>query len=169
MASGVRIVFNGAPFEIPTGMRRVSDVTRVLPVPEGDVLMLVDRGVEQPLVDHEEIDVRSGVTLISLPPLNYRPSPKHKRAPSRGVKGTFCPHDVDPESLLRRSYALVANPRERWATSGGCAFCARSDNADGWHGYPVRLSDVPVPIWRLWLEEGKITQRDLRYDKLCEG
>ena len=126
-------------------------------------------GIERALADADSIDVVEGTSFLTGDPLVYRPSPKHKRRPSRGVKGTFCPRDVDADALLARSYRLEGRARERWATSGGCAFCARPDNAGGWHGYPVRFTEVPIQIIRRWLRDGLITARELRSDRLCQG
>lgn len=165
----VRVSFDGTSVMLPAGDVSVRELRRILSMAESHTLAAVIGEVERSLDESETIVVKRGAAFFSFPALIYRPSPKHKRVPSRGVKGTICPHDVDPIGLLRSSYALVPKPDQRWATVKGCAFCARSDNAGAWHGYPVQLSHVPAQIWRLWLEEGKINLRDLRYDKLCEG
>ncbi len=45
---------------------------------------------------------------------------------------------------------------------GGIAFVGQ-DSADGsWHGYPEPWNKVPAALKDKWLDEGKMTARDLR-------
>lgn len=100
--------------------------------------------------------------------LLYRPSARHKRHGGPGEKGTACP-EVDGAALLERSEVDDSKPRKRWTVHEECVFCAHSDNAGGWHGFPERPSRVPAPIWRRWVAQGQISPTALRKDYLCEG
>jgi hypothetical protein len=124
--------------------------------------------LEHCLLDDEEIVVSAETTLVAMDALVYAPSSKHKPMPSRGIKGTICPPDVDAQLLLlKRSDRDLSRPRKRWAWADGCAYCAHYDNVGSWHGWPVRLSEVPRAVWQGWLAAGRISTRDLKRDYLC--
>jgi len=136
---------------------------------ENDSLVLLSEGVDRALLDTEELEITGGQVFATVQRRLYRGSPRHERTPAMGVKGTICPKGVHPQALLDSSYGCEEEAA-RWAvTDEGCAFCARSDNAGGWHGYPVRPSHVPIKIIRQLLHDGKLNARTLSADKLCTG
>jgi len=158
----VDIYLDGARRRVPTGQARVTALRSLLHVPADRWLSLHEEDFERFVAGAESLLVSAGARLTTCSPLTYRPSPKHKREPARGRKGSLCPGGVDGYSLLAQSYRLHVKPRRRWATEAGLAYCAMDDNAGAWHGYPVPMTDVPSPIWRSWLSSGKISARDLR-------
>jgi hypothetical protein len=118
---------------------------------------------------------------LTLPQPTYMGSPKHKNRPARGPKGTLCPewthrtaHDNLGDDVFAHPWdrteasilfgtALIdpANGR-RFATARGIAFEAKP-TADGtWHGYPIPWETVPDWIRRQWVEQHKVTRRDIK-------
>jgi hypothetical protein len=167
MATVVDLEVDGVTTSVPRGKYRVGRLKGLIGVAADRHVALIDGAVERCLADDEEIAIPNPATISTVDPLVYRPSPKHKREPSRGFKGTICQRGVPAQDLLVRSYVDAAVPGKRWAWAEGCAYCAHYDNAGGWHGWPVRLSEVPPAIWRRWLSEQIITSRDLRRNVLC--
>lgn len=102
--------------------------------------------------------------------LRYVPNEKHKHPWQRGRKGTLCPRDMTmtPQELLDQSIVSAKKPRQRWATDGQRAYCAQPTRveADEWHGYPVLFQHVPADVIRRWEEEGRVSRRILRRDRL---
>lgn len=112
--------------------------------------------------------------------LLYRGSLKHKNRPSRGLKGTLCPewtHTVGNEGFAEDSFGhrwcetvahrlfentTVWTEGRRFATERGVAFEAKP-TADGtWHGFPVPWESVPPLILNQWLQEGKVSRREVK-------
>ncbi len=110
----------------------------------------------------------------------YRGSPKHKNRPGTGAKGTLCPewtHAVEQRSFDGETYthpwhntaahrlfvgAVVHSDGRRYATERGIAFEAKP-TADGtWHGYPIPWESVPPAIKDRWIEERKVSRRDVK-------
>jgi len=144
------------------GLVRASALRERLEIRDDRWLSLQEADFERFVGDDEQIVVHASLRLSTCSPLIYLPHPKHKRDPARGPKGSICPNGVHGPTLLAHSYRLHAKPRRRWATHDGLAYCAMDDNAGGWHGYPVAMTQVPAPIWRHWLSCGKISTRDLK-------
>lgn len=113
--------------------------------------------------------------------LQYRGSPKHKRRPSRGRKGTFCPewthatpagglgkdpHKHDwPNSLAQEIFELSElDPKsgKRYATMKGIAFAAQRTGEGTWHGYPEPWNKIPAELKAKWQDEGKVTTSNLK-------
>jgi hypothetical protein len=159
----VRIFVNDVEQSFQLGAARVGGLRTALALggPSECWIALHETEFERFLADADEINVTAGLRLTTCAPLVYRPHPKHKRQPARGKKGSLCPRGVDGQSLLALSYLARSKRRRRWATHDGHAYCAMDDNAGAWHGYPVPITDVPVPVWRDWLRTGKIRTRDL--------
>jgi len=164
----VQVTFEGEETYVLKKARVAAEVAADLGLPEGDVLVLVRGDVWRWLGPNELVSPLEGWCLLRRSRLVYVPNEKHKRVPSIGVKGTFCP-PVDAQRLLDESSRLVSRPNRRWAVLDGAAFEGKYDNAGGWHGYPVRYRTVPVPIWHLWVLDGKSTRADLASDRLWEG
>jgi hypothetical protein len=103
--------------------------------------------------------------------MRYEPSNKHKRTPAQpGRKGTLCPDDmtVSPQHLLDQSATSPKYPQKRWATDGERAYCAHRTREDVWHGWPVRFDEVPADVLRTWEEDGAVTRRAIRQDRLIK-
>ncbi len=92
--------------------------------------------------------------------MRYEPNPKHKPA-APGRRGSRCPRNVDPVSLLQNS---TLHGKKRYATDGGQAFCAQCHDleSDLWHGYPILFAEVPPSIKNHWQATGAITRRAMR-------
>jgi hypothetical protein len=52
--------------------------------------------------------------------------------------------------------------RKRYAVLEGKAFCAQEHEPGRWHGYPIGWEEVPHSLRKTWLEEGKVTRRDMK-------
>jgi len=104
--------------------------------------------------------------------LKYVPNEKHKYPWQPGRKGTLCPKDlvITPQELLDQSIVSSKWPRRRWATDGQQAFCAlpTRPETDEWHRYPGPFMHVPSDVIRRWEQEGRISRRVLRQDRLDE-
>ena len=112
----------------------------------------------------------------------YRGSIKHKNRPGIGRKGTLCPEwthctdaggfNGDPfnhpwdvtvaHSLFEESTSPTSGGPARYATRNGVAFKAVETNDGTWHGYPLPWNNVPAELKDLWLENEKVTKRELR-------
>jgi hypothetical protein len=164
----VRVNLEGDEVFVLDKMRRAGDVAAELGLNDDEVLVLQREEVWRWLGPRELVTPLEDWLLLRRNRLVYVPNEKHKRVPSIGVKGTFCPA-VDAQRLLDESYQLESRPNRRWAVLEGAAFEGKNDNAGGWHGYPVRLRAVPAQIWRMWVVDGKATVGDLSSDRLWEG
>lgn len=112
----------------------------------------------------------------------YRGSPKHKRRPGFGRKGTLCPewaHETvegdlgnDPfahpwaktlaHELFAQSEEDPTGSGKRYATMHGIAFAAQATGDGTWHGYPEPWNKVPADLKSKWQDEGKVTAWALR-------
>lgn len=132
-----------------------------------------------------------GVTARpSSRPLAYRGSPKHKRRPARGRKGTRCPEwsheaaggrlgtDIDGHPweetvaavMLASSTPDPDGSGRRFATERGMAFVAHDTEEGTWHGYPVPWNDVPATLKDRWRAEKRVSRRDLtRYGEFARS
>ncbi len=116
--------------------------------------------------------------LLNMAKPIYRGSPKHKKRPGQGRKGTLCPewthvglgnaptaHQWDgsaAQEMFNESELDPTGSGKRYATMKGVAFAAQ-DTADGtWHGYPEPWQKVPADLKDKWLDNGKVTRADLR-------
>jgi hypothetical protein len=164
------VTIDQARVDVPAGTYELIALRVLLDCSADEALLLLcPGGVNRGLPDGGALQVCDGMAFVTTEQMVYRPSPRHKRAPSRGEKGTICPQDVDAQALLTSSCGLESE-RARWAVDeGGAAYCARSDNVGGWHGYPVRLSKVPNAIVKHWVGEERLTVAMLRADKLRTG
>lgn len=123
------------------------------------------------------------------PKRSYRGHDKHKRRPTRGVKGSFCPewtHDnpghtplridvfafpwsasvaqqlLDESQIADGESTIDSEPAlPRYATRRGMAFKAVPSNDGTWHGYPVPWEQVPGGIKDSWLRVGRVSRRDI--------
>jgi hypothetical protein len=91
----------------------------------------------------------------------YESNRKHKEPWQPGARGLLCPPDLHAvaQKLLDES-DLLGN--KRYAVHEGKAFCAQQHAEARWHGYPILWREVPEPVRRKWLNEGKIVRRDLK-------
>jgi len=91
----------------------------------------------------------------------YESNRKHKEPWQPGARGSLCPPDVHPvaQKLLDES-RLLGN--KRYAIYERKPFCGQQHAEGRWHGYPVMWREVPEPVRRKWLSEGKIVRRDLK-------
>lgn len=100
--------------------------------------------------------------------LAYEGNPRHRDPWQRGAQGSRCPKGVDGRVLLPQSVVDPRNPRRRWATDGVGAYEAKptniinSEGDEVWHGFPVPWHDVPPKIVRSWIQENKVTRREVR-------
>lgn len=121
------------------------------------------------------------LSKLVLFPLHYRGSQKHKNRPIAERKGTLCPewthrtagsgYGHDPfthpwettvaQALLEESILPDAG-RHRFATSKGIAFEAKPTGDGTWHGYPIPWEAVPADIVDRWLDDGKVTRRQVK-------
>lgn len=115
----------------------------------------------------------------------YRGNDKHKNRPAFGRKGTICPdwthstaqgglgassaqHEwpqTEAARLFAESDVDPDGAAQRYATSRGIAFCAQPSNDGTWHGYPVPWQSVPTQLTRKWLQDGRVTKRDVKLHK----
>lgn len=115
----------------------------------------------------------------------YRGSEKHKDRPAHGAKGTLCPewthsttsgglgHDLlkhdwlqtQAHILFKGSTAHPDGQERRYATINGIAFEAKPTNDGSWHGYPVPWESVPDVIVDQWLEQGLVSNREIKRHK----
>lgn len=92
--------------------------------------------------------------------MRYEASDKHKHPWQRGRKGSLCPKDADGATLLAES--VSGSGRKRYATDGERAYAAAQHRPGLWHGWPVGWKEVPPPIVREWLNEGRVRQRAVK-------
>lgn len=92
----------------------------------------------------------------------YESNPKHREPWQRGAKGSLCPKDADPSSLLAASVIDPKHPGKRYATDGDRAYCGQEHRPGLWHGYPVQWREVPAAILREWRTSGQISRRGLK-------
>lgn len=111
----------------------------------------------------------------------YRGSKKHKNRPTSDRKGTLCPEwthttsegsfhtdpfahkwsDTEALRLFMESDTLPGLER-RYATAKGIAFEAKPTNDGTWHGYPVPWEAVPEEIVARWIDNQKVTRRQIK-------
>jgi hypothetical protein len=101
------------------------------------------------------------------PAIRYVGSPKHKRGPRRGRRGSLCPADIDDalaQKLLESGVSSGGERDKRFCTDGERAFCAHCHDSsrNEWHGFPVGWHEVPPTIRRGWLQDGTIKARVFR-------
>jgi hypothetical protein len=114
---------------------------------------------------------------------SYRGSPKHKDRPSVGRKGTLCPEwtHATPKNGLKNDPnrhcwenteahrlfldATVHSDGRRFATKRGIAFEAKQSGDDTWHGFPIPWESVPPNILDQWLQDGKVSRRDVKLNR----
>jgi hypothetical protein len=103
------------------------------------------------------------------PPIRYVGSPKHKRGPSRGRRGSLCPGEIDAAKAQRLLERSIPVPHEgvnskRYCTDGSRAFCAHCHDIsqNEWHGFPVGWHEVPPAVRHRWLQDGTIKAKVLR-------
>lgn len=103
-----------------------------------------------------------------MPFVRYAPNPKHKEPWQPGRKGSLCPRELEasPEELLATSVLWGA---KRYSTDGVRAFAAEEHDPGAWHGWPVGWVEVPEPIWREWVREGRVKKNDIRRHWRLEG
>jgi hypothetical protein len=93
----------------------------------------------------------------------YTASPKHCEPITAQRPGTKCPawSGAVAQELLNESIPMGG---KRVATRNGIAFVAAVTDRmqDVWHGYPEAWDAIEPVIKRRWLDEGRITRRDLR-------
>lgn len=94
--------------------------------------------------------------------MRYQSNPKHKEPWQRGRRGTLCPDDVDRTIARQLLEGSELQGGKRYAVHGGRAYCAQDNGADVWHGYPVGWVDVPEPLRRRWLREGRVQRREIK-------
>ena len=112
----------------------------------------------------------------------YRGSPKHKKRPALGRKGTFCPewthtttevglgndllaHNWEitiAHELFEKSEPDPGGSGKRYATMNGIAFVAQPTGDGTWHGYPEPWNKVPANLKDKWQDNGLVTRPQLR-------
>ncbi len=143
--------------ELAAGAVRVDELKAAVGVDATRRLRLDEPGEPRLLDDDEVIELHGGMAFSDVEWLRYVASVKHKREPSRGVKGSLCPDDVDAaraQELLESS--VPDSGRKRWATDGERFFAAHPDGIGGWHGWPEPIERVPVAILRRWRADGTL-------------
>lgn len=112
----------------------------------------------------------------------YRGSQKHKNRPSAGRKGTLCPewtHARDSEGFSGDPFqhdwsqtvahqlfeSATTSEDRRFATQRGIAFEGKPTGDGTWHGFPIPWESVPPSILTKWLQEGKVSRRDVKLYK----
>jgi hypothetical protein len=94
------------------------------------------------------------------PVMEYEPNPKHKEPWQPGRRGSLCPKM--PRGLPGRLLAeSQVHGRKRYACHEHKAYCAQEHAPGRWHGYPVSWREVPPPVRRQWLQEGRVTKRHM--------
>ncbi len=145
----VDVAINGQRRSVTRGTVTVAALKKALGVEPGRRLQ-EDAASPQLFADDDVVDVRAGMAFSDHEWLRYVPSPKHKSKPSRGVKGSICPKDVDLATAQSLLDASVPDGRKRWSTDGERFFVAHSDGVGGWHGWPEPIERVPSKILRSW-------------------
>ena len=112
--------------------------------------------------------------------LQYRGINKHKRWRPGGGYGTLCPpwtyatptqgfagdpfdhpwQETQAHAMLMES--VLAKDGRRYATRRGIAFVAVGSNDGTWHGYPVPWQDVPRDVRDAFVQEGRVTRRQIK-------
>jgi hypothetical protein len=111
----------------------------------------------------------------------YRGSQKHKNRPTSERKGTLCPnwtHDTpsagyrtDPRAhnwedtqaqRLFETADRLHGVERCYATAKGIAFEAKPTNDGTWHGYPIPWESVPADIVNKWVDDKKVTRREIK-------
>jgi hypothetical protein len=158
----VTFTLDGENRSVPPGKRTVSGLLAELGIDSQSFRLQrtskAGRTTES-IDDAETIELRGGEVFRLVERRKYRPSPKHKPVPSRGVKGAICPPGVDAQKLLDESVTHPSRPHKRYATDGTHCYAAHPDGTGGWHGWPCPRVQVPEQIWRIWLKEGKLSRR----------
>ena len=94
----------------------------------------------------------------------YESNPKHKRwlkpFDPDATQCTAWSHDR-AQVLLDESLTHPDGYR-RFATEAGMAFAARRTRDDVWHGYPVPWSEVPEKLREQFVDQGKVTRRQIK-------
>ena len=95
-------------------------------------------------------------------PLNYVANPKHKEPWQSGRRGSLCPREIDRELAQRLLNESEPIGEKRYAVHQGRPYCAQSDGAGGWHGYPIGWKEVPARLRRQWVNvEKRVLKRDI--------
>lgn len=94
--------------------------------------------------------------------MRYEGSVKHKEPWQPGRRGALCPTSVDRHAAQRLLDQSAPVDDARYAVHEGRAYCARRHGSDVWHGYPVGWIQVPEPLRRKWVREGRVRQSDVR-------
>lgn len=144
--------------ELAAGTIRADELKAALGIDAARRLRLDGPGEPRLLSDDETVELRAEMAFSDVEWLRYVRSLKHKREPSRGIKGSICPDDLDADhaqELLESS--IPDSGRKRWATDGERFFAAHPDGVGGWHGWPEPLERVPVAILRRWRADGPLT------------
>lgn len=145
-------------YELEAGQTRADDLKAALGIDPTRRLRLDGPGEQRLLDDAETVELYPGMVFSHVEWLRYARSLKHKREPSRGVKGSICPEDLDEDRAQHLLESSVPDDgRKRWATDGERFFAAHPDNAGGWHGWPEPIERVPVAILRRWQADGTLT------------
>jgi len=93
--------------------------------------------------------------------MRYRSNSKHSEPWQRGRKGSLCAPQIRPlaQTLLEQSLQVGD---KRYALHEGKAYCGQAEAEDVWHGYPVGWMEVPEPVIRQWITEGRLTRRQVK-------
>lgn len=91
----------------------------------------------------------------------YEPNPKHKEPWHHGRSGTLCPRWSweQAQQILDQS---VVEGQQRYGVAEGMAFKGHEHMLGRWHGHPVAWNEVPPAIVNRWLQERRVTRREVK-------
>ena len=93
--------------------------------------------------------------------LKYNPTKKH----GPGGWGTLM--DLDYNTAYNVLLNSVPGGKQRYGYHDGKLYEFQPDNVDGWHGYPVKGTEVPPSVLRYFRDNGIITSP--QYNKMIKG
>ena len=93
--------------------------------------------------------------------LAYHPNPKHKEPWQPGRKGSLCPKDITLDRAAGMLSESFHHKQQRYAVDQGRVFIGKTDNRDGWHGYPAGWREVPETVRQHFLKSKAVQNRDL--------
>ncbi len=96
--------------------------------------------------------------------MRYRGSPKHKEPWQPGRRGSLCPAEIGAEQARRLLGNSILYKKKRYGVWEGRGYCAQSTlgQLDEWHGYPVGWSEVDPAVRKQFINEGRLTKRDVK-------
>jgi len=93
--------------------------------------------------------------------MKYESNPKHKEPWHHGKSGTLCPRwSWESAQQLLENSELIG--KKRYALQSGVAFQGHEHEPGKWHGHPVAWNEVNQKLVNQWIQEKRVTRREVR-------